>query len=149
MPLICSVAAVKIGARIRAARERAGVSLADLGDLAGLSWTNIGKIERGASSPTAESLVRIASALDVDPARFLVGITADDYGVRHHRVTARDVIEAREEQRELEERRATAAMRASAEQRDTGSGSRTPRHPAAEQRGAASQGTASRPPAAA
>ena len=148
MPLICSVAAVKIGARIRAARERAGVSLADLGDLAGLSWTNIGKIERGASSPTAESLVRIASALDVDPARFLAGITADDYGVRHHRVTARDVIEAREEQRELEERR-VAAKRASAERRDTGSGSRTPRHPAAEQRGAASQGTASRPPAAA
>lgn len=148
MPLICSVAAVKIGARIRAARERAGVSLADLGDLAGLSWTNIGKIERGASSPTAESLVRIASALDVDPARFLAGITADDYGVRHHRVTARDVIEAREEQRELEERR-VAAKRASAERRDAGSGSRTPRHPAAEQRGAASQGTASRPPAAA
>lgn len=62
-----------------------------------MSWTSIGRIERGAQSPNAETLVRLATALGVDPGSFISGVTADDYGRRLHRVTARDLINARAE----------------------------------------------------
>lgn len=92
---IHSVAAVKIGQRIREARHRLNISLEDLGALSEISWTTIGKIERGASSPTAETLVRLATALEVDPGDFLTAVTSDDYGRRVHQLTARDLIAAR------------------------------------------------------
>ncbi|MBL3685644.1 XRE family transcriptional regulator [Leucobacter zeae] len=98
MPKIHSDAALKIGSRVREARHRLGISLEDLGELSEISWTSIGKIERGVSSPTAETLVRIATALEVDPGSFLSGVTADDYGRRMHQLTARDLIRARSEQ---------------------------------------------------
>ncbi|MBP1326912.1 transcriptional regulator with XRE-family HTH domain [Leucobacter exalbidus] len=114
MAKVSSVAAVKIGARIRAVRRKFGISLEDLGELSEISWTSIGKIERGASSPTAESLVRLATALEVDPGIFLSGIVADDYGVRAHRFTVRDLIRGRAEQRD-EAVEPTAAPEGSAE----------------------------------
>lgn len=80
---------------MRAARVNRGVSLEDLGHLSEVNWTTIGKIERGASSPTVESLVRIASALEVDPGTFIQNIPADFYGERTHQLTARDLINAR------------------------------------------------------
>lgn len=95
VPKIHSTAAVKIGQRIRDVRMHLGISLEDLGVLSEISWTTIGKIERGASSPTAETLVRIATALEVDAGDFLRGITSDDYGNRLHQVTARDLVKAR------------------------------------------------------
>ncbi|QZY50689.1 helix-turn-helix domain-containing protein [Leucobacter tenebrionis] len=98
MPTIHSEAALKIGRRIREIRQRLGISLEDLGELSEISWTSIGKIERGVSSPTAETLVRLATALEVDPGTFLSGITADDYGRRSHQLSARDLIRARTEQ---------------------------------------------------
>lgn len=96
MPKIHSDAALKIGQRVRAMRHRLGISLEDLGELSEISWTSIGKIERGASSPTAETLVRLATALEVDPGSFIAGLTADDYGTRSHRFSARDLIRERE-----------------------------------------------------
>lgn len=96
MPKVSSAAALKIGKRIRTVRQNLGISLEDLGELSEISWTSVGKIERGASSPTAESLVRIATALEVDPGIFLSGIVADDYGVRAHRFTVRDLIRGRD-----------------------------------------------------
>lgn len=95
MPKFHSDAAVKIGKRIRAVRHHLGISLEDLGELSEISWTSIGKIERGASSPTAETLVRLATAMEVDPGSFLEGVTSDDYGRRVHQLTARDLIKAR------------------------------------------------------
>lgn len=95
MPKIHSAAALKIGQRIRSTRQRLGISLEDLGDLSEISWTTIGKIERGATSPNTETLVRVATALEVDAGDFLFGLTADDYGKRPHRITARDLINAR------------------------------------------------------
>lgn len=92
---IHSAAAVKIGRRIRDVRTHLGISLEDLGQLSEVSWTTIGKIERGASSPNAETLVRLATALEVDPGDFLRDLTSDDYGNRLHQVTARDLIRAR------------------------------------------------------
>jgi len=98
VPKIHSEAALKIGQRIRSVRHRLGISLEDLGELSEISWTSIGKIERGVSSPTAETLVRLATALEVDPGSFLSGITANDYGRRLHQLSARDLIRARAEQ---------------------------------------------------
>ncbi|MGJ0204083.1 helix-turn-helix domain-containing protein [Leucobacter sp. gxy201] len=95
MPRTHSAAAVTIGKRIREIRQRLGISLEDLGELSELSWTSIGKIERGVSSPTAETLVRIGTALEVDPGSFLAGITADDYGSRMHQLSARELIRER------------------------------------------------------
>lgn len=106
MPNIHSDAALKIGRRIREVRQRLGISLEDLGELSEISWTSIGKIERGVSSPTAETLVRIATALEVDPGTFLSGLTADDYGSRLHQLSARDLIRARGEQGPRRRRRA-------------------------------------------
>jgi len=93
-----SSAATEIGRRIRVARQELGISLEDLGELADVNWTTVGKIERGASSPTVESLIRIATALEVDPGVFVSGITADMYGGRPHQVTVRDLINARRDQ---------------------------------------------------
>lgn len=100
MAKIHSLAAQKIGQRIREVRQRFGISLEDLGELAEVSWTSIGKIERGAQSPNAETLVRLATALGVDPGSFLSGVTADDYGQREHRLTAREFITAQNAQRD-------------------------------------------------
>lgn len=104
MPKIHSAAALQIGQRVRAIRQRLGISLEDLGELSEISWTSIGKIERGASSPTAETLIRLATALDVDPGSFISGITADDYGRRLHQLSARDLIKARAAQDEQQRR---------------------------------------------
>lgn len=95
MPKVHSAAAVEIGGRVRAVRRRLGISLEDLGDLSEISWTTIGKIERGASSPTAETIVRLASALEVDPGMFLEGITAEAYGQRVRQVSVHDLLRAR------------------------------------------------------
>lgn len=92
---IHSAAALKIGKRVREVRQHLGISLEDLGELAEVSWTSIGKIERGAQSPNVETLVRLATALGVDPGHLLADVTADDYGQRLHRLTARDFINAR------------------------------------------------------
>ncbi len=86
---------MKIGQRIREQRQHLGISLEDLGELSQVSWTSIGKIERGAQSPNAETLVRLGTALGVDAGGFLAGVTADDYGNRLHQFTARDFIAAR------------------------------------------------------
>lgn len=100
MPTSHSHAAVELGRRLRAARHELGISLEDLGELSSINWTTIGKIERGVSSPTVESLIRIATALEIDPGVFVSGLTADHYGTRAHKLTARDLIRARNGQRE-------------------------------------------------
>lgn len=92
VPSFHSPAAHIIGDRIRDARRTRGLSMDDLSELAVVSLTSIGKIERGVQSPSAETLVRIATALDVDAGSFIRGITADHYGRRSHQFTARDFI---------------------------------------------------------
>jgi transcriptional regulator with XRE-family HTH domain len=58
--------------RIRFEREGRGWSLADLAGRSGVSRAAISKIERGAMSPTAGLLVRIAGAFDLTLAGLLV-----------------------------------------------------------------------------
>ena len=60
-----------------------------------MNWTTIGKIERGVSSPSVESVVRIAAALEIDPGTLISGVAATDYGDSQHQLTARDLIDER------------------------------------------------------
>ena len=54
-----------IGARIKSARERAGMTQEDLAGVLEMSPTHISVIERGVKSPKLETLVNIANALQV------------------------------------------------------------------------------------
>ncbi len=86
-----------IGERIRNARRALGISMDDLSELAEVSLTTIGKIERGAQSPTAETLVRISSALEIDAGSLISGLRAEDFGEREHTYTVKDFLKARRE----------------------------------------------------
>ncbi|RKQ89973.1 helix-turn-helix domain-containing protein [Leucobacter aridicollis] len=92
MPRFHSPAAQVIGARIRDARLALGISMDDLSHLAELSLTSVGKIERGAQSPSAETLVRLATVLEIDAGSLISGLTARDFGQRTRQYTARDFI---------------------------------------------------------
>ena len=54
-----------IGARIKAAREKAGMTQEDLAAVLEMSPTHISVIERGIKSPKLETLVNIANILKV------------------------------------------------------------------------------------
>lgn len=54
-----------IGVRIKAAREKAGMTQEDLAAALEMSPTHISVIERGVKSPKLETLVNIANALKV------------------------------------------------------------------------------------
>lgn len=54
-----------VGARIKAARERAKMTQEDLADALDMSPTHISVIERGVKTPKLETLVRIANTLRV------------------------------------------------------------------------------------
>lgn len=97
-----SAAAVEIGRRVRTERQRLGISLEDLGELSEMGSTSIGRIERGVSSPSVETIIRIASALEVEPGLFLTGVTPADYGIKPHQITVRDLIRARQGQERRE-----------------------------------------------
>ncbi len=88
-----------LGSRIREMRRARSCTLEDLGHLAELAWTNVAKIERGEVSPSVETVVRIATALNVDPGELLQGMHADMYPGRTRKFTARDLTEARSRQR--------------------------------------------------
>lgn len=64
----------------------------DLSHLAELSLTSVGKIERGAQSPSAETLVRLATVLEVDAGSLISGLSSQDFGQRTRLYTARDFI---------------------------------------------------------
>lgn len=51
--------------RLRELRKRKDLSQTELGRLAGLHYTHIGRFERGASRPSGDTLKRLADALDV------------------------------------------------------------------------------------
>jgi predicted transcriptional regulator len=51
---------------LRQRRERAGMSMNRLAEKSGLSLTMISFVERGLRSPTLDTLLRIAEALDVE-----------------------------------------------------------------------------------
>jgi transcriptional regulator with XRE-family HTH domain len=91
-----SDAARVLGARIRDERHRFAINQMELAELAGLHFTNLGKIERGQANPSLHTILRIASALNVNPAILVDGLSADMLPDRPHRVTVADLIRARE-----------------------------------------------------
>ncbi|WGD37401.1 helix-turn-helix transcriptional regulator [Lysinibacter sp. HNR] len=92
-----SEAAIILGSRVLAARMRAGISQMDAADLSSIHFTNFGKIERGESNPTFSTIIRIATALNIDPAVLVEGIEADKLPDTSHQVTAADLIRARKQ----------------------------------------------------
>jgi transcriptional regulator with XRE-family HTH domain len=62
---------VKIGTQLRAARERALLTQAELGARAGVQPLTISRIETDKVEPRYSTIRRIAKALGVDPAELL------------------------------------------------------------------------------
>lgn len=61
----------ELGRRIKKTRERKHLTLKAVESASGISATHVSEIERGKTSPTVGVLVRIADALETDPAYFL------------------------------------------------------------------------------
>jgi transcriptional regulator with XRE-family HTH domain len=64
----------EFGKRIRARREKLGVSQEQLGDLAGLHRTYIGHLERGEINPSLLNILKVAAALDADAGVLMKGL---------------------------------------------------------------------------
>ncbi|MBY6090982.1 helix-turn-helix domain-containing protein [Pseudooceanicola sp. 502str34] len=62
-----------LGERVQALRKRAGLTLNDLAGRAGISASAVSKIENGQTSPTYETLLRLALGLGVDVAELFGG----------------------------------------------------------------------------
>jgi len=63
-----------IGAKIRIYRKRKGLSLSKLSELTGIAASNLSSIELNKTSPTLNTLARIADAFGVRVSEFLNGI---------------------------------------------------------------------------
>jgi transcriptional regulator with XRE-family HTH domain len=70
----------EIGQRIRRQREAVvpPLSQEQLADRAGLHRTYVGHVERGEVNLTVYRLLRLAAALDVDPAELVQGLQPDE-----------------------------------------------------------------------
>ena len=75
--------------RPRTLRKQKDLSRTELGQRAGLRYTHIGRVERGASRPGGDTLTRLAEALDVTGADLLDG--AQDEATRA-RIAGRDLL---------------------------------------------------------
>lgn len=63
-----------VGSRIRAARERAGLSQDELAAVAGTNGDFLGRVERGLQNMSLLTIGRLAVALGVRPALFFKGV---------------------------------------------------------------------------
>jgi transcriptional regulator with XRE-family HTH domain len=60
------------GENLRKVREKKDYSQRKLAELAGINFTQIGKIERGEINTTLSTVYAIAKALEIQPAKLLV-----------------------------------------------------------------------------
>ena len=65
-----------IGPRIKAARERKGITQESLAEIVNLSPMHVSVIERGVKPPKLETLIKIANALDVSADELLQDVVA-------------------------------------------------------------------------
>jgi transcriptional regulator with XRE-family HTH domain len=86
--------------RLRTLRKQKDLSQTELGQLAGLHYTHIGRFERGASRPSGDTLKRLADALDVTSDYLLEG-AADD--AARAKFTDRDLLRQFQEVERLPE----------------------------------------------
>ncbi len=66
---------VDIGQRLRAVRKEKGMTLAELGENAGVSKSLLSKIENGRTVPSLPVLLNLISALDLLPEDFFKGLS--------------------------------------------------------------------------
>jgi len=64
----------RFAANLRAAREQRGLSQEALAQVGGLHRTEISLLERGQREPRLSTIVTLARALELEPARLLDGI---------------------------------------------------------------------------
>jgi transcriptional regulator with XRE-family HTH domain len=64
----------RFGENLRKCRRRAGLSQEELGMRSSLHRTEIGLLERGARVPRIDTLIKIASALQIPPVELIDGI---------------------------------------------------------------------------
>lgn len=74
MPTPRSHASELFGQRVRDARIALGMSQEDIAHLANMHVTNYGRIERGEANSELNTIVRLATALDTDPAVLMGGL---------------------------------------------------------------------------
>lgn len=79
-----SAASIEVGRRIAAIRTRAGISARSLAECADMDLTNYQRIERGEGNPTVTTLIQIATALEVDAAALVTGLSADQLKKGHY-----------------------------------------------------------------
>lgn len=91
--------ALKIGERIRELRTKKGFTQEKLAEETTLSYTYIGKVERGEKNITLESLVKIMKAIDITLGEFF---TLIDPKVDTENSTLKDLIDLLKE-RNIEE----------------------------------------------
>ena len=75
MPTPRSDALQVLGSRVRDRRQELGLSQEALGDVSGLHWPFVGQVERGRRNLSFHNLLRLAQALQVDPADLVRGLT--------------------------------------------------------------------------
>lgn len=66
-----------LGRELRAVRNERGMSLGEASEATGVSKPMLGQIERGQTSPSINTLWKIASGLKAPLSRFLIGIVND------------------------------------------------------------------------
>ena len=74
MPETKSEATRIFGERVRANRQRLGISQETLAQLSDLHWTFVGQVERGTRNLSLHNIIKLAAGLDVDPAILIEGI---------------------------------------------------------------------------
>ncbi len=62
---------IDAGAKIRSYRKRKGLSLTRLSEITGIAASNLSSLELNKTSPTLQTLARIADAFDVKISEFL------------------------------------------------------------------------------
>jgi transcriptional regulator with XRE-family HTH domain len=73
---------MNLGERIRDRRLQLGLSLRDLAERSGVTASFLSQVERGVTSPSIESLRRVATALEVPVFHFLLEDDQDTHVVR-------------------------------------------------------------------
>jgi transcriptional regulator with XRE-family HTH domain len=74
MPRPISDAAGTLGKRIKTRRAQLGISQEALADRADLHWTFVGQVERGQRNLSLHNLLKLAAALELDPAKLIQGL---------------------------------------------------------------------------
>lgn len=68
-------AAGSFGERVRAERQRQGWSQENLAEACGLHWTYVSSVERGERNVSLLNILRLAQALEVNPAQLVDGLS--------------------------------------------------------------------------